>query len=96
MDSHNPDRIGFIGLGIMGKPMVRNLLKAGYSVTVYNRSPAAMDELAMDGAQVANSIVDLTHSVDVIITCVSDSPDVDSIIFSENGILSNVRSGMLL
>ena len=79
----------------MGKPMVRNLLKAGYSVTVYNRSHAAMDELASDGAQLADSIAHLTQSVDVIITCVSDSPDVDRIVFSENGILSSVQSGLL-
>lgn len=95
MDSYNPDRIGFIGLGIMGKPMVRNLLKAGYAVTVYNRSRPAMDELATDGATVADSIAHLTQTVDVIITCVSDSPDVDGIVFSENGILSSVQSGML-
>jgi 2-hydroxy-3-oxopropionate reductase len=96
MNSHNCDRIGFIGLGIMGKPMVRNLLKAGYSVTVYNRSRPAMDELTIDGATLANSIAHLTQTVDVIITCVSDSPDVDSLVFDENGILASIRPGMLL
>lgn len=95
MDTQNPDRIGFIGLGIMGIPMVRNLLKAGYQVTVFNRSRAAMDELKSDGVTLADSIAHLTQSVDVIITCVSDSPDVESIVFDAQGILDHVRPGML-
>ncbi len=95
MDTQNPDRIGFIGLGIMGKPMVRNLLKAGYAVTVYNRSRSAMDELKLDGADLAESIAHLTQCVDVIITCVSDSPDVEAIVFDPNGILDRIRPGML-
>jgi 2-hydroxy-3-oxopropionate reductase len=95
MDTQTPDRIGFIGLGIMGKPMVKNLLKAGYHVTVFNRSPEAMDELKHDGATLADSIAHLTQCVDVIITCVSDSPDVESIVFDSQGILNHVRAGML-
>jgi 2-hydroxy-3-oxopropionate reductase len=95
MDTQTPDRIGFIGLGIMGKPMVRNLLKAGYPVTVFNRSREAMDELKCDGAALADSIAHLTQCVDVIITCVSDSPDVESIVFDSQGILNHVRAGML-
>ncbi len=95
MDTQNPDRIGFIGLGIMGKPMVRNLLKAGYGVTVFNRSREAMDELQTDGAVLADSIAQLTQGVDMIITCVSDSPDVESIVFEAQGILNHVRPGML-
>jgi 2-hydroxy-3-oxopropionate reductase len=95
MDTQTPDRIGFIGLGIMGKPMVRNLLKAGYPVTVFNRSPEAMDALKGDGATLADSIAHLTQCVDVIITCVSDSPDVESIVFDSQGILNHVRTGML-
>lgn len=75
--------------------MVRNLLKAGYKVTVFNRSRKAMDELKNDGAVLADSIAHLTSSVDVIITCVSDSPDVESIIFDSQGILNHVRPGML-
>jgi 2-hydroxy-3-oxopropionate reductase len=101
MDIQNPDRIGFIGLGIMGKPMVRNLLKAGYVVTVFNRSRAAMDELKVDGAALADSfsqadsVAQLAQSVDVIITCVSDSPDVEAIVLGQEGILDHVRPGML-
>lgn len=79
----------------MGKPMVRNLLKAGYSVMVYNRSRAAMDDLATAGAELADSIAHLTQSVSVVMTCVSDSPDVEAIVFEEDGILNHGRSGML-
>jgi 2-hydroxy-3-oxopropionate reductase len=95
MDIQKTDRIGFIGLGIMGKPMVRNLLKAGYAVTVFNRSRAAMDELKLDGAGPVDSIAQLTQQVDVIITCVSDSPDVDEIVFDAQGVLNFIRPGML-
>ncbi len=84
-------KIGFIGLGIMGKPMTRNLLNAGYPVTVYNRSRPAMDELQQDGATVAESPAELAAQVDVVITCVSDSPDVEAIVFAPDGILSTIR-----
>jgi 2-hydroxy-3-oxopropionate reductase len=88
-------KIGFIGLGIMGKPMTRNLLNAGYPVTVYNRSRPAMDELQLDGAILAKSPADLADRVDVVITCVSDSPDVEAIVFAPDGILSTIRPDML-
>ncbi len=88
-------KIGFIGLGIMGKPMTHNLLKAGYPVTVYNRSRPAMDELQQSGATVAKSPADLAAQVDVVITCVSDSPDVEAIVFAPEGILSTIRPDML-
>jgi 2-hydroxy-3-oxopropionate reductase len=88
-------RIGFIGLGVMGKPMARNLLKAGYPVTVFNRSRAAMELLQSDGAELANSPAQLAQLVDVIITCVPDSPDVEGIVFGEKGILESVHPGMI-
>ncbi|NJN49433.1 MAG: NAD(P)-binding domain-containing protein, partial [Alkalinema sp. RL_2_19] len=65
------ERIGFIGLGLMGRPMAGNLLKAGYPVTVFNRSRGAMDELAAQGATLATSPADLACQVDVVISCVS-------------------------
>ncbi len=89
------ERIGFIGLGIMGRPMAHNLLKAGYPVTVFNRSQPAMIELAELGAQLANSPADLAQQVDVVISCVSDSPDVEAIVLGENGIAETVQAGML-
>ncbi|BAU12209.1 2-hydroxy-3-oxopropionate reductase [Leptolyngbya sp. NIES-3755] len=90
------ERIGFIGLGIMGKPMVQNLLKAGYSVTVFNRSTTAIDELATQGAIPATSPKQVAEQSDVVITCLPDSPDVESVVLGENGVLSGARSGMLL
>ena len=73
------DRIGFIGLGIMGKPMARNLLKAGYPLTVWNRSQPAIEELVRDGASPGSSPEDVAHQSDVIITIVTDSPDVEKV-----------------
>jgi 2-hydroxy-3-oxopropionate reductase len=89
------ERIGFIGLGIMGKPMVRNLLRAGYPVVVYNRSPEPMQELAAEGAGVAQSPREVASQVDVLITCVSDSPDVEAVLLGQDGAIVGVRDGML-
>ncbi len=89
------ERIGFIGLGIMGKPMARNLLKAGYPLVVYNRSRSAMDELAADGAAIAASPKAIAQQVDVVISCVSDSPDVDAIALGSNGIIEGAKPGLL-
>ena len=66
-------KIGFIGLGIMGKPMVRNLLKAGYEVVVYNRSPKSIDELVEAGAQAGLSAKDVAERCEVIITMLPNS-----------------------
>jgi 2-hydroxy-3-oxopropionate reductase len=89
------ERIGFIGLGLMGQPMTRNLLKAGYSVTVFNRSRSAMETLASEGATISNSPIELAQQVDVVISCVSDSPDVEEIVLGQSGIVHGVRSNML-
>ncbi|MGI0492730.1 2-hydroxy-3-oxopropionate reductase [Alkalinema pantanalense CENA528] len=89
------ERIGFIGLGIMGKPMTRNLLKAGYSVAVYNRSPEPIAELVAEGAIATSSPQHLAEQVDVVITCVPDSPDVEAVVLGDRGIIHGVRSGML-
>lgn len=79
----------------MGKPMVRNLLKAGYSVTVYNRSRPAMEELATDGATLADSPKQVAEQSDVVVTCVSDSPDVEAVVLGENGVLEGAKSGLV-
>jgi 2-hydroxy-3-oxopropionate reductase len=89
------ERIGFIGLGLMGKPMARNLLKAGYPLAVYNRSRLPIDEMAAEGAAIADSPQAIAQQSDVVITCVSDSPDVEAIVLGENGVLAGARSGML-
>jgi 2-hydroxy-3-oxopropionate reductase len=88
-------RIGFIGLGIMGQPMARNLLKAGYPIVVFNRSLGAIESLVLEGAIAAASPQAVAEQVDVIISCVSDSPDVEAIVLGENGILAGARSGLL-
>jgi 2-hydroxy-3-oxopropionate reductase len=89
------ERIGLIGLGLMGRPMAQNLLQAGYAVTVWNRSPGPIEPLAAVGAAVANSPRHLAEQVDVVISCVSDSPDVQEIVLGEQGIIHGGRSGML-
>lgn len=89
-------KIGFIGLGIMGKPMVRNLLAAGYSPVVFNRSQAAIDELAAEGAAAAGSGKEVAEKSDVVITMLPDSPDVEAAVLGENGILEGAKQGTLL
>ena len=88
--------IGFIGLGIMGKPMARHLLKAGYSLVIHNRSRAAVDELAKEGAQPAANSQEVAQRSDMIITMLPDSPDVDLVYAAERGIFASVKSGTLL
>ncbi|MDX2239917.1 MAG: 2-hydroxy-3-oxopropionate reductase [Leptolyngbyaceae cyanobacterium bins.302] len=89
------ERIGFIGLGLMGKPMALNLLKAGFPLTVLNRSRPPMAELAAAGANLAESPMQVAQQSDVVITCVPDSPDVEAIVLEDTGILAGSRPGML-
>jgi 2-hydroxy-3-oxopropionate reductase len=88
--------IGFIGLGIMGKPMARNLMKAGYPLVVNNRSHAAVDELNREGAQPAASSKEVAARSEVIITMLPDSPDVELVYAGENGVFAGAKTGMLL
>jgi len=87
---------GFIGLGIMGKPMARNLLKAGYSLIVHNRSRGAVDELSKEGAESAASPKEVAERSDVVITMLPDSPDVELVYAGDEGIFSGVKTGSLL
>lgn len=88
--------IGFIGLGIMGKPMARNLLKAGYSLVVHNRSRPAVDELAKEGAKAADSPQAVAAQAEILITMLPDSPDVELVYAGERGVFAGARKGMLL
>ncbi|MBI2538301.1 MAG: 2-hydroxy-3-oxopropionate reductase [Deltaproteobacteria bacterium] len=88
--------IGFIGLGIMGKPMARNLIKAGYSLVVHNRSRPAVDELAKEGAKAADSPQAVAAQTEVVITMLPDSPDVELVYAGERGVFAGARKGMLL
>lgn len=92
----NKPSIGFIGLGIMGKPMARNLLKAGYSLVVHNRSRAAVEELSKEGAQEAASAQEVATGSEVVITMLPDSPDVESVYAGGNGVFAGAKPGMLL
>jgi 3-hydroxyisobutyrate dehydrogenase len=89
-------QIGFIGLGIMGRGMTHNLLKAGHNVMVWNRSAARMDEFAAAGAKTAASPADLASKCDLILVCVSDTPDVEEVLLGENGVSAGVKSGALV
>jgi 3-hydroxyisobutyrate dehydrogenase len=90
------EKIGFIGLGIMGQGMARNLLKAGFELRVWNRTAGKMSELVAEGAIAAESPADLAAQSDMIITCVSDTPDVEEVILGENGVIHGARPGSLV
>lgn len=85
--------IGFIGLGIMGKPMARHLVKAGYPLVVYNRTASKAQELVELGAKQAGSPREVASLSEIIITMVSDSPEVEILILGPNGVIEGVRSG---
>ncbi len=88
--------VGFIGLGIMGGGMARNLLKAGFDLTVWNRTTSKADEIAKEGAKVAASPADLASQVEVVVICVSDTPDVEQVILGEDGVIHGVKEGALV
>lgn len=90
------EKVGFVGIGIMGKGMSANLLKAGFDVVVWNRTKSKTDPLVEQGATVANSPSEVATQCDVIITCVSDTPDVEAVILGENGIIHGIKSGALV
>jgi len=90
------ESIGFIGLGIMGRGMVNNLLKAGYSVTIWNRTADKMTPFVEAGASAGLSPADVAAQSDITITCVSDTPDVEAIVLGSDGVLEGIRAGSLL
>jgi 2-hydroxy-3-oxopropionate reductase len=90
------EKVSFIGLGIMGKPMAKNLMDAGYELTVHNRSREPVDELAEDGATAASSPKEVAENSDVMVTMLPDSPQVEEVVAGEDGVLEGVREGALL
>ncbi|NOX61120.1 MAG: NAD(P)-dependent oxidoreductase [Chloroflexi bacterium] len=90
------ERIGFIGLGIMGRGMAHNILKSGFALTVWNRTASKMQPLLQAGAHAAASPADLASQSDIIIICVSDTPDVQAVILGEEGVLSGAKPGSLV
>lgn len=90
------ERVGFIGLGVMGKPMAFNLLRSGYPLMVFNRSRRPLDELAEAGATPAASPRVMAEQCDVIVTMLPDSPDVEAVVLGPGGVLEGARPGALL
>jgi 2-hydroxy-3-oxopropionate reductase len=88
-------RIGFIGLGIMGKPMAKNLIRAGFKLVVHNRSRGAVDELVQQGASTANSAREVAASCDTIITMLPNSPDVEAVVLGKDGLSEGIHQGQL-
>ncbi len=88
-------KVGYIGLGLMGKSMARNILKAGFPLTVHNRSRAAVDELAAEGALAAESPAEVAAQVDVIFTNLPDSPDVEQVALGPGGIVEGAHPGLV-
>jgi 2-hydroxy-3-oxopropionate reductase len=88
--------VGVIGLGLMGKPMALNLLKAGFPVTVFNRSQPAIDELAAAGARAAASPAEVGAASDIVVTMLPDGPDVEKVVLGENGVMANAKPGVLV
>lgn len=90
------ERIGFIGLGIMGRGMAANLLKAGFPLTVWNRTITRMQELVAQGAHAGASPADVAERSDIVVICVSDTPDVEEVILGERGVIHGARPGSLV
>lgn len=91
-----PEKVGFIGLGIMGQGMARNLLKAGFPLTVWNRTAAKMEPLVAAGAQAGQHPADVAARSDIVVICVSDTPDVEAVILGEQGVLAGAGAGSLV
>lgn len=88
--------VGFIGLGIMGQPMALNLIKAGYNVTVFNRTRSKAEPLERAGARVASTPAEAAHNADFILSIVSDSAASEEVIAGKEGVLQNIRPGAIL
>lgn len=87
--------IGYIGLGLMGKPMAKNILKAGFPLVVHNRSRAAVKELVSLGALEAFSPKEVAAQAEIIFTNLPDSPDVESVVLGSDGIIEGIQPGKI-
>ena len=90
------ERVGFIGLGVMGAPMARHLLAAGYPLTVHSRSAQPVDALVGEGARRATTPAEVASASDVVITMVPDTPDVELVLFGEAGVAEAAAAGSLV
>lgn len=89
-------KVGFIGLGIMGKPMSKNLIKAGYSLVVSDHNSQAVAEVMAAGAETATTAKAIAEQCDVIITMLPNSPHVKEVALGENGIIDGAKPGLVL
>jgi 2-hydroxy-3-oxopropionate reductase len=87
--------VGYIGLGLMGKSIARNILRAGFPLVVHNRSRAAVDELAAEGAKAAASPKEVAGQVDIVFTNLPDSPDVEQVALGAGGVIEGAREGLI-
>ena len=90
------ERVGFIWLGIMGRGMAKNLVKAGFKVRVWNRTASRMDALVEAGAEAGSSPADVAANSDIIVICVSDTPDVERVLLGEDGAIHGAKAGSLV
>src|SRR4029079_14048858 len=90
------ETVGFIGLGVMGRPMARNLLKKGFSLVVHNRSTPAVDDLVSAGATRAASAADVARQTKRIITMLPDGPDVESVLAGPDGVFTAIQGGTIV
>jgi 2-hydroxy-3-oxopropionate reductase len=88
-------KVGYIGLGLMGKSIALNILKAGFPLVVHNRSRLAVDELVAEGASAANSPVEVASQVDIVFTNLPDTPDVEKVVLGEQGIIAGAHDGLV-
>ena len=88
-------KVGYIGLGLMGKSIARNILKAGFPVVVHNRSRAAVEELVAEGASASDSPREVAAQVDVVFTNLPDTPDVEKVALGEKGIIAGAHAGLI-
>jgi 2-hydroxy-3-oxopropionate reductase len=88
-------KVGYIGLGIMGASIVRNLMKAGFELVVHNRSRAIVDQLVHEGATAANSPAEVARQVDFVFTNLPDSPDVEHVALGKDGIIEGAHQGLI-
>ena len=90
------EKIGYIGLGIMGQGMARNLLKAGFPLSVWNRTASKAEAFIAEGATAKATPAEVAADSDIILVCVSDTPDVEAVILGENGVIHGAKAGSLV
>jgi 2-hydroxy-3-oxopropionate reductase len=91
-----PEKIGFVGLGLMGRPMARNIMEAGYELTVHNRSRGKVEELVAEGAEAAESPKEVAECSGIIFTMLPGPPEVREVVLGEDGLLRGAGEGSLL